>query len=183
MRIRPITIACTFLLAACGSNINVRTASVPNFSLAGRSTFRLLPVPRRSDNAPLDQNDPMLTNSITNHALRDDIRRALESRGYRPADGGPADFDIAVYAAAREVLDVRTYNYGYTWRGWPRQYTEVTPYQRGTVLINLIDPATHQLLWRGQGVAAVSDDPNEYIGQLGKVVKAIVKKLPVAGSQ
>jgi len=182
MRARLITVAYIFLIAACSNNIDVRTASIPNFSLAGRSTFRILPMPRRSNNAPLGLTDPMLANSITNRALHDYIRRSLESRGYRPADRGPADFDVAAYASAREALDISTYNYGYTWRGWPRQYTQVTPYKRGTVIIDLVDPATHQLLWRGQGVASVSDDPNEYIGQLGKVVKATVNKLPAAGS-
>ena len=62
----------------------------------------------------------MLANSITNQQLRQDVRQALESRGYRPADAERADFDVAVYAAANHALDLRSYDYGYTWRGWPR---------------------------------------------------------------
>ena len=42
----------------------------------------------------------MLANSITNQQLRQDVRQALESRRYRPAEGGRADFGVAVYAAA-----------------------------------------------------------------------------------
>ena len=151
MRVRLTTVASALLLTACASSIQVRTATAPNFSLTGRSTFRILQVPRRAGGPPLSPDDPMLANSITNQALDQDIRRSLERRGYRPAKrGAAADFDIAAYAAAREALDIQTYNYGYTWRGWPRQYTEVTPYKRGTVVIDIIDPATHQLLWRGQ---------------------------------
>jgi hypothetical protein len=175
--------AATLLLAACSHNVQVRTQAAPNFTTAGRSTFRILPTPQRRDGASMDANDPMLSSSITYRALHDDVRQALESRGYRPAGSGPADLDVAVYAAARQALDVRTYDYGYTWRGWPREYTEVTPYERGTVLIDLVDPATHQLLWRGQGAAAVSDDPNRYVDQLGKVVNEIAKKVPAAGGR
>jgi hypothetical protein len=177
-----LLVAALAIAASCGHNIAVRTQSAPAFTTVGRSTFRILPVPRRTDGAALDSNDPMLSNSITNQALREDVRRALESRGYRPADGGRADLDVAIYAAARQALDIRTYDYGYTWRGWPREYTEVTPYERGTVIIDLVDPANHQLLWRGQGVAQVSNDPNRYVTELGKVVNSIAKKIPAANS-
>lgn len=177
------TIAATAAMTACGNSIDVRTAAAPDFSLAGRYTFRILAVPQRAAGGQLGPNDPMLANSITNRALYADIKRAFERRGYRPAArGAPADFNIAPYAAAREALDIQTYNYGYTWRGWPRQYTQVTPYERGTVLIDIVDPRSHQLLWRGRGVTAVSDDPNEYMSQLSKVVHAIVKKLPPASA-
>lgn len=173
-----LAIAC----AGCGGNVQVRTQAAPGFTTEGRRTFRILPVPARVDGGTPAANDPMLENSITNRALRDDVRRALHSRGYQPADGGPADLDVAIYAAANQALDIRTYNYGYTWRGWPRQYTEVTPYERGTVIVDLVDPRNRQLLWRGQGVAQVSNDPNAYIGELGKVVSAIAKKIPSASS-
>ncbi|HEY2375779.1 MAG TPA: DUF4136 domain-containing protein [Gemmatimonadaceae bacterium] len=170
--------------AACsgGSNVHVQTESAPSFSTASRSTFRILPVPSRSDGASLGSNDPMLANSITNQKLREDVRQALEARGYRPADGERADLDVAVYAAANQALDIRTYNYGYTWRGWPREYTSVTPYEKGTVIVDLVDPGSRQLLWRGQGVAQVSNNPNKYVNELGKVVNSIAKKLPAAHS-
>jgi hypothetical protein len=56
----------------------------------------------------------------------------------------------------------------------------VTPYERGTVIVDLVDPSTHRLLWRGQGVAQVSDNPNTYVNELGKVVRSIAKKIPAA---
>jgi len=168
-------------IAACGgSNVQVHTQSAPEFSTTGRQTFRILPVPSRADGLNLESNDPMLTNSITNRALRDDVREALQARGYRPADGARADLDVAIYAATNQALDIRTYNYGYTWRGFPREYTTVTPYEKGTVIVDLVDPGTMQLLWRGQGVAQVSENPNRQVTELGKVVDKIAKKLPAA---
>jgi len=90
---------------------------------------------------------------------------------------------VAAYAAANQALDIHTYDYGYTWTGWPRQYTEIDTYEKGTVIIDLVDPSTRQLLWRGQGVAAVSDDPDEFMRDMAKVVDAVLKKLPPAGSR
>ena len=172
-----------FALAACGHNVSVRTQTAPGFNIGGRNTFRLLPTPRRGDGSALTADDPMLSTSITNRAIRDDIIRDMESRGYRGAGGGSADIDVAFYASAQQALDIHTYDYGYTWRGWPREYTDVTRYERGTVIIDLVDPGTRQLLWRGQGVAHVSTDPNAFTNELGKVVDAITKKLPAPSSR
>jgi hypothetical protein len=168
---------------ACGNGVQVRTQAAPNFSTVGRTTFRLLPTPPRAGNFALDSDDPMLSSSITNEALRNDIVRDLEARGYQRVQGNhPADLDVAYYASTREALDIRTYNYGYTWRRWPRDYTEVTRYERGTVIVDLVDPRSRELLWRGQGSAQVSENPNRYVNELGKVVGSIVRKVPEAST-
>lgn len=177
--IRPVLgLALAVGLVGCGSNIHVRTQAAPNTSFAGRHTFRVLATPRRSDGVALASNDPMLENSITNRALRDEITRDLEARGYQLADGGPADFNVAFYASANQALDLQTYNYGYTWRGWPREYTRVTPYERGTVIVDAVDPRTHELMWRGSGVAPVSDNPNRFVTDAEKEIDAIIRKFP-----
>jgi uncharacterized protein DUF4136 len=176
-----VCLGVAILLVACGGNVQVRTQAAPDASFAGRSTFRFLPMPRTSAGAlPGDIIDPMVDNSITNRALRDEIRSGLESRGYRAATDGTADLEVAFYASATQALDIRTYDYGYTWRRWPREYTEVTPYERGTVIVDIVDPSTHELLWRGQGVAAVSSDPNKFADAARKEVDAILKKFPAA---
>jgi hypothetical protein len=170
-------------VAACGHNVTVRTQTAPGFNIGGRSTFRVLQTPRRGDGSALTADDPMLSTSITNQALRQDIIRDMEARGYRRAGAGTADIDVAFYASAQQALDIHTFDYGYTWRGWPREYTDVTRYERGTVIIDLVDPGTRQLLWRGQGVAHVSTDPNTFTNELGKVVDAITKNIPPPSSR
>jgi hypothetical protein len=179
---RALFIACVGTLMAasgCSRNIQVRTVAAPGANFAGRRTFRMLPAPQYRGTTPLAANDPMLVNSITYRALRDEIRRAFESRGYRFSPTS-ADLDIAAYATAGRKLDIRTFDYGIDWRGFPRQYVDVYEYEQGTVIIDVIDPTTHQLLWRGQGVAAVSEDPNKFIAELRKAVDAIVAKFPPA---
>jgi hypothetical protein len=172
-----LALAAALALGACSHNIEVRTIAAPDAIFAGRSTFLILPTPPPRGGSPLAANDPMLVNSITYEAIRDEIRRAFEARGYvfSPAN---ADLAIAYYASAAPVLDVRTFDYGYDWRGFPRQYVDVVQYTQGTVVIDVIDPATHKLLWRGQGVAAVDADPNKFARELRKAVDAIIAKFP-----
>jgi hypothetical protein len=45
-----------------------------------------------------------------------------------------------------------------------------------------VDPASREMLWRGQGKAAVSEDPNKYAVELEKAVQAIIAKFPPRSS-
>jgi hypothetical protein len=48
-------------------------------------------------------------------------------------------------------------------------------------IIDVLDPRTKELLWRGQGVARVSDDEPQCEQDLWKTVTAILEKFPPAG--
>ena len=168
--------AAALVLAACNP-VQVRTETAPGADLRSRPTFHLLR-PRMRRDMQLSSNDPMLVNSITYRRIRGEISHALEQRGYQYSEDNAA-MDVAYYATSQRRLDVRTWDYGYGWRRfWPRQRTEVDEYQEGTVIIDVVDPATHELLWRGQGRSQVSDDPERYASQLENTVDKIIAKFP-----
>jgi len=164
---------------ACAPAVHVTTATAPDVVINGRETFRILDVPVRRDGLSLAADDPMLVNSITNAALREDLTHSFESRGYAPNVEHP-DFAVAYYASTRDKLKISTWDYGYTWRRWPREYVDVDEYTQGTVIVDVVDPQTRTLLWRGQGVADVSNDPKKYTKELAKTVSAILSKFPQA---
>jgi hypothetical protein len=58
-----------------------------------------------------------------------------------------------------------------------------TQYTEGTVIVDVFDPKTKNLLWRGQGVATVSDNEAQYEQDLKRTVEAIVDKFPGAATQ
>jgi hypothetical protein len=91
-------------------------------------------------------------NSISNRALRTDLVKGFENRGYILSDN--PDFKVAYYASTKEKL--------------------------GTVIVDVIDPKSKELLWRGQGVASVPDDEAQYEQELLKTVTAILAKFPAA---
>lgn len=168
------------VLAAC-SSVEVRTATSPDANLAALQTFNILPQPPPPP-AVHPPNDPMLVNSISSRALREDVYRAFEQRGYAISD--TPDFLVAYYASARTKLDIQYWDYGYPFYprwggpwGWG-PYETATPYTEGTVIIDVLDPKTKELLWRGQGVAQVSNDESKYVQDLWKTVSAILEKFP-----
>jgi hypothetical protein len=174
-------LASVMLVCAACNPVQVRTVTAPDADISSRPTFRLLPPPKPKGNVQLTSNDPMLVNSITYRRVRDAIRQALEKRGYRYSEDSAA-MDIAYYATAQPKLDIQTWNYGYGWRRFPREQTEVYQYEQGTVIVDAVDPVTHEMLWRGQGRAAVSEDPDKYAQELEKAVQAIIAKFPPRAS-
>jgi hypothetical protein len=172
---------------AC-SGIKVRTAVSPDANFTALHTFQVLPVPQSRTPSSGDTNDPMLVNSISNRALCSDLVQGFQARGYVIADSNP-DFAVAYYASTREKLDVTDWDYGYAfqpywWGGWgagmePMDQT-VTQYTQGTVVVDVLDSKTKELLWRGSGVARVSDNQKEYEQELQKAVTAILDKFPRA---
>jgi hypothetical protein len=193
--------------AACGRTIDVRTSVSPDANLSGLRTFRVLRAPARRANAPaLTASDPMLDNSITNNALRQDLEQAFEGRGYAVSTDSP-DFAVAYYAGTKEKFDTTywdpgAWSYGpwrysyrgsrdrwawpyYGWSGaaWAGPVAQLREYTQGTVIVDVVDPRSRELLWRGQGVAQVSDDPKAYTRQLRQAVEKVVAKFPHAATR
>ncbi len=180
---RTITLVTAITLAACAASVRINTTVAPDAHLGSLRTFRVLPPPVRRDGRAIP-NDPMLENSITNRALRTDLEHAFIARGY-VLDARNPDFTVAYYASTKEKLDVLLWDYGYPprWGGWRRSpgYT-ARPFTQGTVIVDVVDARTKELLWRGRGVSEVPDDPDEYIKELRKFATAIVNKFPMVST-
>jgi hypothetical protein len=115
-------------------------------------------------------------NSLVDSRIRGALQRDLESRGFRYQPDGPTDFVVVFYAHQREKVttDVAGYGMPYRWRWgwgptfWTRYYTE------GSVLVDFVDPARNQLVWRGRVTDTVSGlDQSQK--QIDKGVDQLVK--------
>jgi Domain of unknown function (DUF4136) len=188
MRATPNLMAAALLIfGACAPGSQVHTAVSPGGGGVGGRTFSILPAPRHLGGAE-GPNDPMHVNSGSNRALRNALLRGFASRGYAVVDSG-ADLVVAYYATTKDKLDIMRWDYGYAWwprwwRGWgltgPVGPTEASEYAAGTVVVDVIDPQTRELVWRGRGLARVSDDEQAYERDVLKTVTAIVARFPRA---
>jgi hypothetical protein len=192
-----VSVACS-----SGQGVRVTTSEAPDANLTGLHTFRVLDAPQRSATAPtLPADDPMLSNSITNQQLRGDLTQALEQKGFTQDQSNP-DFLVAYYAGTKAKMDTTYWAPDYGWRygyrgygfrgsrfrsAWPwygyaspSSALQVQEYTQGSVIVDVIDPKTMELLWRGQGVANVSDNTAAYEKELDQSVVAILKKFPSA---
>jgi hypothetical protein len=172
-------------LAGCAS-VDVRTVKSPDANLRSLQTFNVMPNPKPRQPGVQAESDPMLVNSVSNRALRADLVKGFEGRGYGVSE--KPDFTVAYYASTKEKLDITYWDYGYAnYPGWwgpgyGFDAPTATQYTQGTVIVDVVNPNTNELLWRGQGVATVSDNEPQYEEQLWKTVKAILDKFPQRGS-
>jgi Domain of unknown function (DUF4136) len=139
-------------------------------------TYSYVRYPWWGDPPPPPANDPMVENNATHRAIVEQVHQSFGGRGYKTAEQG--DVDVAVYASNRPgELDISGYTHDYEWKNLPK-LRETTKYPRGTVVVDVLQPKTHVLLWRGTTKAEISDDSEKYQADLRSAVERVVEKYP-----
>jgi hypothetical protein len=128
--------------------------------------------------------DPRFDGPFLDKCIRTAVDRGLASKGYRPAAAGTTpDFLVGYYAAVRYQTSVQTMHTWYGpnvsgWGGWPETYAH--HYEEGTLLIDVIDPGTMKLLWRGRGSGVVDPraSPTKREKRIDEAVDRILAEFP-----
>ena len=127
--------------------------------------------------------DPLADNAIWANNVRDAIRRDFTEHGMVEDTSGNPDFYIAFYVGLRDRYDMSYVDYGLpfhrgfrsAWWGWPRGYDVwAVPYTESTVIVDVIDAHTNQLVWRGHDEDTLNvDHPDK---TLSKAVDNVVAR-------
>jgi Domain of unknown function (DUF4136) len=154
---RPMTItACVLALSALAGSSSALAATHSDFTksypLQTLKTFQFKEQHRIS-------RDPLANNDIWANDVRQAIRSDLATHGISEATNGKPDFYVAFYVGLTDRYDVNYVGYGLPvfhrgfrtgWWGWPRGYDAwAVPYTESTVIVDVIDAHTNQLVWRG----------------------------------
>jgi hypothetical protein len=169
------------LLIGC-STIQVRSTTAPNANLA-LSTFAFTaPVDPTTRTAQVDQ-------SPAGQEIRNQLSRNLTSRGYQPAPPGvQPDFLVSYEMLMKERTAVTNWGgplgwggaWGWGWGGWWGG-NDIYQYTEGTIVVNFVDPATQQVLWRGTATSVVDHPDNPSVGKTAKAVDKLMAKYPAVG--
>jgi hypothetical protein len=126
--------------------------------------------------------------SLLDRRVRSAIDAELQHKGIALVDKSAAKVLVSYHLGVETKLDVNTINTGYGgygYRGYGRyggisSTTTVSEYQEGTLLIDVIDPAAKQLVWRGSGQARIRQrsTPEERKARIDEAVKEILEKFP-----
>ena len=98
--------------------------------------------------------DPLANNEIWASDVRDAIRKDLAEHGYVEAANGRPNFYVAFYVGLQDRYNVDAYGlpvfHRRGWWGWPGAYDVWSvPYTESTLIIDVIDAKSNQLVWRG----------------------------------
>ena len=171
---------------ATAQQSNVRVMAAPHTWITEYRSFHVLPTPLQSNHLQRrGMYDPMAAHSRANRALWQAVERELHDRGYVDSEWMP-DVVVAIYASIDERLDLGAWLYGYTcappWWSLGTADEPSTLFPAGTVLVDVVDPETLDVLWRGAGTVAITADPLENAREVLAVATAIIQQFPRAKS-
>jgi hypothetical protein len=139
--------------------------------------FHVLP-----DSAPPDERvDAPLFNARVQRA----VQRVLEDRGFMRDASGDPDFLIVHYGVLGTGVDIQRYVdlevYGYRpWTQSMRIQEIVTDFDEGTLILDIIDPRSQALMWRGYGETRVDLEAEsaERTARLRRLVAEVLASFP-----
>ena len=121
----------------------------------------------------IHSNQPSLNSELVKKHIERQIEKNLMARGLTEVSG-TADLNVRYSLGSAGKREVETYPAG--WRGWGARRVAVH-YTEGTLVLDLRDPATRSLVWRGIAVEDKSD-PMKLEGRIDAMVKKALDKYP-----
>jgi hypothetical protein len=177
-RMRQITIGMGMLLAAGCAGQQVTTDYSPATSFSQYRTFALVSSP-----------DTATAQQLVDQRVRNAVQAQLTAKGLTLADRQNADVYVGYGMVDKTHTNIYTYRDGWGWGGgwgwrsyrwgvaWPmRTQRQIETYTDGTVVVNLIDAKTKQVVWEGE-VADVVNLPIANPVGATKQIDAAVGKL------
>lgn len=124
--------------------------------------------------------DPLMDDRIVNA-----INAELTAKGWTLVPEG-ADIGVAAEVATRKRHTLQTFydgfGGGWGWHWWGggigMATTHVDTYTVGTLVVDLFDTRTKQLVWRGWASDALPDNPQKETKKLDKDIEKLFKHLP-----
>jgi hypothetical protein len=170
-------LAVLWLAAGC-STMQIDSDWNPRARFDSLSTWDWLPGrPAVSTNLPTDL-------SLVAQRVETALEEGLTARGYQKvAEGTTPSFYVASHVAVDSKLEARTMYSSFgpgVWMGPSLAETYVDEYQQGTLLIDVIDPARREVIWRGRAQARVDDNssPEKREARVREAVTKILAKFP-----
>ena len=140
--------------------------------------------------------DPLVDNDLMVGRIQRSVDAELRALGYVKASAAEgADFFVTYHVSAEDKISINSFrsNFGYypCWGCFGRRGghgfgggndIQVRQYKQGTFMLDVVDPASKQLMWRGvAGKRLTSGSPHQRDDYVQVIVNAILAKFPPGG--
>lgn len=115
-----------------------------------------------------------------------EIEQALTEKGWTKTDDAQADAIVVLHGATEQQKTLNTFysgGYGgYGWRGWGggmgTATTTTSEYTVGSLVVDIFDAESKQLVFRGTATDELSDKPEKNVKKLDKATSKMFKDFP-----
>ena len=180
------TLACVFFVLGCQTTPKYNFESDPEVDFTAYKTFAMMPLPSQVPGA-----EPDLVLRVGD-TVKSTLENELKNKGYTQTDIDSADFTVNVTGKVVPKVDIRDFGYQpyYTYSsvrrwGYRHPYTAdfrdvyVDEYEEGTLIVEIYDTATKELVWVGWTSARLSSKgPN--LELIAEKVRGVVAAYPLA---
>lgn len=175
LRVKSLLIAGTFALGACATAApDVDTRYDLAVSFDGYRTFGFA----EADASATDRLG--IAHPEVRAQFEDAIRRELTSRGF--TEESDPSFLVGYHAAVSDAFEIESSYEYYSYRrraAWIEQ-DEVREFLAGTLVIDVVDATSNELVWRGraEGEVVDMDDPGKRAEQIQAGVRRVLAAFP-----
>jgi Domain of unknown function (DUF4136) len=119
-------------------------------------------------------------NSLNKDRIDNAINSTLQSKGFYLSNNDDATFYVKYHIKTGRGIDVNTMNTGFTPLMGFDWNTTINQYETGSLIIDILDPRTRKLVWRGIGEARLEGNPTaqERTKEIDEAVAKIMASFP-----
>ncbi len=173
-RIAPVLCILVLVLASC-SSLSVKTDYDRDVDFQNYESYAW------SDREVPE--DALAQNPLVKRRVQEAVDKTLRAKGYSLVEEEEADFVVVVHAGVKERIRVQDWGrYGWydPWWGPYGGRVEVSHYEEGTLVIDVVDAEQEELVWRGMGTGIVKRrvNPEKMQQEINEDVEKILSDFP-----
>jgi hypothetical protein len=118
--------------------------------------------------------------SLWQDRIMHDVDAELSAKGWQKVASG-GDVSVSAFGRTGERDNLETFYTGFPgwrWRGWGGVTTQVVPERVGTLVVDVFQSGTKELLWRGRASEVLSSKPEKNDKKVEEAVNKMFKKFP-----
>ncbi len=125
-------------------------------------------------------------NDLSQRRVLDEVDEAITAKGWKKAAEGQADIHVVLHGATQTKHSANTfytgtmggYGYRYGGMGMASAQTTVSEYTVGTLVVDMFDAKTKNLVFRGTAEDEISDKAEKNVKKIEKASAKMFKNFP-----
>ncbi len=163
-------------IAGC-SSLSVNYDYDQNVEWGKFKTYGWMSAPQR----PSDPNSPLQNTPLLEQRVHNSVDHEMQQRGITMADD--PDILVVYHIGTQDKIQVTDWGYRYSdyYWGYGGRQIDVYQFTEGSLVIDLVDAETQNLVWRGTGTGVVDQSqksPEEMQDRANNVIQKIMESFP-----